>query len=168
MFSGLPGVGKTTIARLLAQKAGAMLIRIDAIEHGVLRGGMPYDQLMGHGYLAGAELAVENLRLGFSVVADSVNPLEITRGWWREAAARVGARCVEIEVVCSDIEEHRRRVEGRSGDFAEYPLPTWDQVVNREFEPWPGEVLRLDSAVVLASDAVAMLLDFLQERDLAN
>jgi hypothetical protein len=43
---------------------------------------------------------------------------------WREAAGRAGAPWTEIEVVCSDAAEHRRRVETRRSDIAGRAHPT--------------------------------------------
>ena len=39
IFGGLPGVGKTSIARALAQKIGAVHLRIDTIEQAILDAG---------------------------------------------------------------------------------------------------------------------------------
>ena len=44
--------------------------------------------------------AEDNLRLACTVVADSVNPLPITREAWRAVAGRAGVPVLEIEVVC--------------------------------------------------------------------
>ncbi len=66
---------------------------------------------------------MDNLQLGAEVVADSVNPLEITRSAWRETAVSVQSKFVEIEVVCSDMGEHRSRVESRRSDIPGMKLP---------------------------------------------
>ena len=41
-----------------------------------------------------------------------------------------------VEVVLADTDEHRRRVEGREGDLVAGHTPTWQQVLDREYEPW--------------------------------
>ena len=61
--------------------------------------------------MAGTGVARDNLRLGHVVVADCVNDVNITRDAWRNVALGVEAPVVEIEIVCSDVTEHRRRVE---------------------------------------------------------
>jgi predicted kinase len=80
------------------------------------------------------------------VIADSVNPLRVTREAWAAVANRVGVRAVEIEVECSDIEEHRRRVETRISDIPGFEVPTWEDVAGREYHVWDGERLVIDTA----------------------
>ncbi|MDE0125223.1 MAG: hypothetical protein OXN97_11665, partial [Bryobacterales bacterium] len=63
-------------------------------------------------------------------------PLPITRDYWRETAARLMVELVEIEVVCSDRNQHRVRVESRVTDIPGLVLPTWQQVLDRHYEPW--------------------------------
>lgn len=144
IFGGLPGTGKTALARLLAQDQKAVYIRIDTIEQviretaGVVNG--------PEGYAVAYRLAEDNLRLGMNVVADSVNPLQITRTAWRDAATRAGDSYIEIEVVCSEEAEHRTRVQTRSTDIAGFRLPTWEEVKSREYEPWDGEHIIIDTA----------------------
>ncbi len=70
----------------------------------------------------------------------------MTRDAWRDAAVRAGVPCVEVEVVCSDPVEHRRRVDSRSVDIPDLPLPGWEQIVEREYEPWHRERAVVDTA----------------------
>ena len=133
-LGGLPGVGKSAIAVALAQRIGAVHIRIDTIEQAMRNAGFTVSG--PEGYLAARDLAQDNLRIGQTVIVDSVNPWEITRNYWRETAARMKVEIVEIEVVCSDHREHRRRVESRIADIPGHVPPTWRQVLERRYEPW--------------------------------
>ena len=135
-LGGLPGVGKSTLARALARRIGAVHLRIDTIEQAMRNQGFTVSG--PEGYLAARDLAEDNLGLGHAVIVDSVNPAEITRDYWRETATRMAVELVEIEVICSDEREHRRRVEGRTADIRGLVLPTWRQVLERRYEPWPG------------------------------
>ena len=139
VFGGLPGVGKTTIAAGLAQTIGAVHVRTDSIEQALRNSGVTI--LGPEGYEVAYAVAGDNLRLGHIVIADSVNPVEVTRAAWRKVAKRTGSRCVEVEIVCSDREEHRRRVESRTADIPGHRLPTWQQVCTREYEPWQAAIV---------------------------
>ena len=56
-------------------------------------------------------------------------------------AKRTSTRIVEIEVICSNQIEHRSRVESRVADIPGHELPTWQQVLDRRFDPWEGAVV---------------------------
>ena len=159
-FSGLPGTGKTVIAKELARKLPALLLRLDSLEMGIVRSGLVAEQwdLGPAGYCAGYAVAEDNLRLGHNVVADCVNPLKITRDAWRDAAMRTGTACLEVEFICSDVSEHRRRVESRVADIPGLRLPDWGAVLKREYEPWDREHLVLDTAELSIAEAVELTL----------
>src|SRR4029453_14530933 len=157
ILSGLPGVGKTTIAHALVLELGAVHIRIDTIEHALRESGKLAGPLDDAGYRVGYAIAEGNLRLGLMVIADSVNPLGITREAWRGVAARARVPAVEIEVICSDAAEHRRRIETRVADLEGFKLPTWTEVVEREYEPWTGNRLTIDSALEPVEESIGRI-----------
>lgn len=152
IFSGLPGSGKTTLARLVAQRLHGAYLRIDTIEQG-LRDLCSVD-VQGEGYRLAYRIAADNLRLGVSVIADSCNPIELTRHEWEQVALETQARHLNIEVICSDTHEHRRRVETRMGTVPGMKLPTWAEVENREYHDWT-----VDRIVVDTSRSVADCMD---------
>ncbi len=65
------------------------------------------------GYLTAYSIAADNLAIGHTVIADSVNPLKITRDTYRSVAISAKVPLTEVEIICSDVVEHRRRVESR-------------------------------------------------------
>ncbi|MEU6349091.1 adenylyl-sulfate kinase [Streptomyces sp. NPDC047072] len=138
-LGGLPATGKTTLARLLS--------------------GLTRHPVGPVGYVVGYALAEEHLRGGLTVVAESVNPLAVTRDAWRDTAVRAGVPVLEVEVVCSDPGEHRRRVAERSVDIPELPFPGWEEVVGREYEPWHRPQFVLDTAGQEAEESLGLLLD---------
>jgi predicted kinase len=156
-FSGLPGTGKTTIARELARRLRATYLRVDTVEQ-ALRSCGTLEEVMAEGYETIYRLAEDNLNLGLTVIADSVNPIDITRDAWSEVAREANVRLVNVEVVCSNETEHRRRVETRSSDIPDLVLPTWDKVKNREYHPWTQPRIVVDTAGRSIGDCVGQLL----------
>jgi len=110
--------------------------------------------------MAGTGVARDNLRLGHVVVADCVNDVNITRDAWRNVALGVEAPVVEIEIVCSDVTEHRRRVETRLSDVPGLRLPSWEEICNRRSEPWRREHVVIDTANRAVEDCLAELRGF--------
>ena len=162
ILSGLPGSGKTTIARALAERLGGTYIRLDAIEQALRNSGMLRAEVGPAGYMVAYGIAEDNLRLGRTVIADSVNPILITREAWRQVAQRAAVPAIEVEVICSDKVEHRRRVETRQTDIEGHVNPTWDEVVTRSYDNWgPGPVV-VDTPLKAVDDIVTELADRLR------
>jgi predicted kinase len=154
-LSGRSGVGKTTIAREVARAAGGVHVRIDSVEQTLRAGGLDvYDE----GYRVAYAIAEDNLRVGRLVVADCVNPWPLTRRAWRDVASRAGVPALDVEIVCTDAAEHRRRVESRAPDIAGHRLPTWDEVMRRDYRPWETDRLVVDTARGEVEEAVRIIL----------
>ena len=88
ILGGLPGVGKTAIATALAREMDAVHLRIDSIEQALRNSGVTISG--PEGYVVAYAIARDNLNLGRTVIADSVNPVEITRS--RMAGSRPADR----------------------------------------------------------------------------
>lgn len=129
VLSGLPGSGKSALARRLAAHLPAAWLRIDTIEQ-ALRDLCDFDP-EGEGYALAYRLAADQLAAGVSVVADSVNPIGLTRRAWRAVAEDLGLCALDVEVVCSDPTEHRVRVEQRPIEVAGLDAPNWAKVQAR-------------------------------------
>jgi predicted kinase len=144
IFSGLPGTGKSALAQLAARRLNAVYLRIDTIEQG-LRDLCSVD-VQGEGYGLAYRIASDNLRLGLSVVADSCNPIELTRQEWEHVAREARTDYRNIEVICSDASEHRLRVETRVAEVSGLRLPTWNEVESREYHDWTVDRVIVDTA----------------------
>ena len=158
VFGGLPGTGKTAIARSLVARFPSVYLRIDTIEHALLKA-TALESIGPAGYVVAYELARSNLALGMTVVADCVNPLSVTREAWRAVAASTSSALLEVEIVCSDPAEHRRRVEGRRTGVRDFMPPTWDTILDHEYEAWTTSRLVIDSALVSASEAAKQVFE---------
>jgi predicted kinase len=144
IFSGLPASGKSTLAQMLARQVRAVYLRIDTIEQGLRD--LCSIGVESEGYRLAYRIALDNLCLGMSVVADSCNPIELTRREWEQVARDARVDYVNIEVVCSDSNQHRLRAERRTSAVSGLKLPTWDEIENREYDEWTVERLIVDTA----------------------
>lgn len=144
IFAGLPGTGKSTLAKALASRLHAVYLRIDTIEQGLRD--LCSVNVEGEGYRLAYRIAADNLCAGNPVIADSCNPVELTRREWEQVAIAQDAHFFNIEVVCSDAAEHRRRVEQRANEVMGLELPTWLQVIDREYDPWTSDRIVVDTA----------------------
>ena len=156
VFGGLPGSGKS-IARELARETGAIWLRIDSIEQAIRESGVVAGSINDAGYRAAYAIADDNLRLGRNVIGDSVNGWSVTRNAWRDSGVRAGAQLIEVEIMCSDPEEHRRRVETRNSEVPRLVLPDWQAVIGRDYEPWDRDHLTIDTAVRSIEDCVRLV-----------
>ncbi len=176
ILGGLPGTGKTTIARELARQLGAVHVCIDSIEEAILDSGVlgspigpPISSpirlpINDAGYRVAYAVAADNLRIGRTVIADSVNPIPLSRDAWVEVANLAQVSAVEIEVICSDAKEHQHRVETRVSDIARSRSLTWQDVFSRDYRPWGREHIVIDTASRTVEQVVLILRGVISKR----
>ncbi len=158
VFAGLPGTGKSSLARAVAERFGAVWLRVDSVEAALLESGLPRSFETGlAAYVVVRSLARDHLALGRDAVVDAVNGVEEARSMWRSLAAETGARRFVVEVVLSDRAEHRRRVESRAGLTPPLPAPTWDEVEHREYLPWTEPRLTVDGGRPVVENVARVL-----------
>lgn len=158
VIGGLPATGKTSISRALARRTSAAFVRVDTIEAAIVEQS-PLEHPLGPvGYGVGYRVVADQLTVGLDTIAESVNPIAITRDAWLRLGHECGARVVEIEIVCSDENEHRRRAETRTLDITGLAGPTWEEIRSRAYEPWQREILQVDTARLSVDHAVETIL----------
>jgi predicted kinase len=153
VIGGLPATGKSTIATTLARRTSTSYLRVDRIEQAIVAWSALSHPLGPVGYAVAHALAREQLELGLDLIVECVNPTALTRDGWVGTAKAAGAELVEIEVICSDEDEHRRRAEVRSSDVEGLVKPAWAAITEREYEPWLRRPLVVDSAITSPDSA---------------
>lgn len=157
VVGGLPASGKSTIAERLARLVHAPYLRVDRIEQAVVDWSSLEHPVGAAGYAVAYALAGEQLALGLDVIVECVNPIALIRDFWVSTATGVGAAIAEVEVVCSDPVEHRRRVVTRGTDVGGLVKPTWEEIQSREYQPWDRPHLVIDSVTTTPDGAAEQI-----------
>jgi predicted kinase len=131
-------------------------LRIDTIEQGIRD--LCDFKVEGEGYRLSYRIAADNLKLGNSVVADSCNPIKLTRREWQEVALSNNSSYTNIEVICSDVEEHKKRINDRKSDILGMALPSWKEVEKREYDSWGEGRILIDTATKNSNESFNELL----------
>jgi predicted kinase len=108
---------------------------------------------------AAEAIAGDILALGQGVIVDAVNAVEPARQMWRDLATTHAVPLRWIEVVCSDPDLHRRRLENRSRGDRAVNEPSWEDVQTRrgEYELWTDDRLVLDTKWELTTNLALAL-----------
>ncbi len=159
VFTGLPGTGKSELAKRIGRERRVPVLSVDPIESAVLRAGISRGFATGlAAYLVVETLVDSQLTLGQSAIVDAVNSAEPAKEMWRKLAIKHDLTLRIIECCCSDGVLHRERLGARRRGL-DFPEPTWDQVEQRRLETtaWAGPVFSADSVASLDSNVKRVL-----------
>lgn len=145
-MTGLPGSGKSTVARQWAADLGCAVISVDTIERGLHDAGVDASQPIGLAAYAVANRLVDvQLGLGHTVIADAVNHHPEARQAWLDLSSKHAVDMRVIHVECRDENVHRQRLATRAHELRVVP---WERVLElrRTWTPWPVETELVDTA----------------------
>jgi predicted kinase len=151
LFSGLPGVGKSSLAEAVGRDLQIPVFAKDWIEANLVTSGLiPNNRdrtLSFAGYNLLTLLAERQFQMGQSVILDCVASTESIRETWKELALRFDAKWLVVECVCSDEGLHRERLKERRRGIPGWYELEWADVerVKSYFVPWNEPRLVLDS-----------------------
>jgi predicted kinase len=161
IFSGLPGTGKSTLSKIIAQKYNAVYIRIDTIEQGIRE--LCNFNVQGEAYSLSYKIAEDNLKIGHNVVADSCNPINLTRKEWENIAIKNNCKYINIEIMCSNENEHKKRIETRENEIEGLKLPTWEEIIKRKYDLWEDERIIIDTSNKNIEESIKELVIKIEE-----
>ena len=153
IVSGWTGAGKSTIAERLAEELDATVASFDWVMSG-LRAmpevwdlvELPVERQRRVGWNLLSRIAEQQLRRGSSCILDLVARDEPV-GEWRRLADEYRASFAVVECVCSDIDVHRSRVEGRQRRIPGWYELDWDHVElgRQRYAPLSGPKVVIDA-----------------------
>ena len=153
VVTGWTGAGKSTIAERLADELDATVASFDWVMSG-LRSmpevwadiEVPVERQRRVGWNLLSRIAEQQLRRGSSCILDLVAREEPVREW-RRLADEHRAHLAVIECICSDIDVHRSRVEGRQRNIPGWYELDWDQVElgRQRYAPLSGSKVVIDA-----------------------
>jgi predicted kinase len=165
VFAGLPCTGKSTIADEVGRQLAIPVFAKDWLEATLRRSRLQPSAPDGQGSTGHAAyellttLAERQLKLGLSVILDSVATTETIRDTWRGLAAGHGATWNVIECICSDRAAHRARIETRNRGIPGWTEPRWEDVerIAANYAPWTEPRLVLDAMDSLAGNVTVVI-----------
>jgi predicted kinase len=164
LMSGLSGSGKTTVARHLARRLGAIHIRSDAVRKHLA--GIPLEQQGGADLYTSAmsqktydrllELGIKLASLGFPVILDAKYDQQALR---QEAIAQAKSYQLPVQIIhCTAPEDVLRdRLSSRTGDISD---ATPDLLQNQQAaaEPFTDEEQSLVTTLDTTQDWTSQIL----------
>ena len=96
-------------------------------------------------------------------MVDCCNPWALTRKEWENVATREQCAFCNIEIVCTDKKEHRKRVEELISDIDGFAHPSWQEVMSRDYQEWTTERIVIDSSLKDIESCVRELRTHIQK-----
>jgi predicted kinase len=144
IFSGPPGVGKSTLSYALAQRTGWALITRDGIDRGLEKAEAFHPRA---GYEVIFELSRLNLQNNVSIILDAVFTTKAIRDQIIAIGNESKADVYFVVCTCSDERIWEDRVKKRPEMVAGWTPADWNEVqrVRELYEKWEKPHLVLDS-----------------------
>jgi predicted kinase len=141
---GLPGVGKTTVARMIADRLGVEPLRTDVVRRELFPDPTYSDEERRAVYEALFDRARERLDRGTDVVLDGTFTDAAPRERTHELAAAAGTERRLVEVTCEE-SVVRERIAGRTDDESDADFEVY-RTLESTFEPLAGAHATVDNS----------------------
>ena len=150
LFAGLPGTGKSTLARAIAERLGAALLDKDRVRGALFPGALTdysaqQDQLCMSAMLEAAAYLTERKRVDYVFFDGRTFSKQAQIEEVLHAAARAGARWRIVLVKCADAVAEERLARSDPSHPAQNRDPALYRRIKQHFEPIPQAKLEVDT-----------------------
>jgi predicted kinase len=160
LFAGLPGTGKSTLARAMAERLGAAVLDKDRVRSGLFPGALTdysaeQDQLCMRAMLEAAAYLTERRQVDYIFFDGRTFS---TRAQIEEVllAARAGARWRILHVTCTDAVAEQRLVRNDPAHPARNRDPGLYRSIKQRFEPILQPKLEVDTTLGIERELAAV------------
>jgi len=160
IFSGLPGVGKSTLAEKLARQLRWPLLKIDDVigqvpeNAGIEFWDSKVDVLL--------DVLNTQLELGLDVIVDSVF-MNMDRQHAQKLARKYQVRFLPIYVFLSDEKAWQERVTKRFNELNDQDVATWERIQHQRehFAKWEEDTVLFIDSINPVDENFASVLNFI-------
>ena len=150
LFAGLPGTGKSTLARAIAERLGAAVLDKDRVRGALFPGVLTdyseqQDQLCMRAMLEAAAYLTERKRVDYVFFDGRTFSKQAQIDDVLLAAARAGARWRIVHVTCADAIAEERLARTDPGHPAQNRDAALYRRIKQHFEPIPQPKLEVDT-----------------------
>ncbi|MFN8410816.1 MAG: ATP-binding protein [Anaerolineales bacterium] len=165
IFSGLPGVGKTTLAEKLARTFRWPLLKIDDVIGNVPEN--PGIEFWDSKVDVLLDLVNTQLALGLDVIVDSVF-MNMDRQHAQKLAQKYQSRFLPIYVFVSDDKVWQERVEKRRNEMNDQNVATWENIQHQRehFSPWQSNTALFIDSLNSVDQNFKSVLDFVAKEEI--
>jgi predicted kinase len=161
LFAGLPGTGKSTLARAMAERLGAAVLDKDRVRGSLFPGALtdytaPQDQLCMRAILDAAAYLTERRRLDYIFFDGRTFS---TRAQVEEvllAAKHAGVRWRILHLTCADAVAEARLARNDPGHPAQNRDPGLYRTIKQHFEPIRQPALEVDTTLGIEGQLAAV------------
>jgi predicted kinase len=161
LFSGLPGTGKSTLARAMAERLGAAVLDKDRVRGALFPGQLTdysaeQDQLCMRAILEGAAYLTERQRVEYIFLDGRTFSTQTQIEAVLLAAKQAGARWRILHVTCADAVAEERLARNDPGHPAKNRDPALYRRIKQQFEPILQAKLEVDTTFGIDSELEAV------------